>query len=989
MTLTLQPQLTPGSTLHGFTLTQADAVPSIRSVVYQFQHQRTGARVLHIANDDAENLFSISFATPPTDDTGLPHILEHAVLSGSKQFPVRDPFFEMVKMSMATFINAMTGWDTTYYPVCSNVRKDLFNLAQVYFDAVFHPLLTEETFRREGHHLRPADPDQPTGKLAVSGIVFNEMKGYFSSPESRLYRLMSRALLPDTVYHYESGGDPVAIPDLTYEDLRQFHQQHYHPSNSYIILYGDIPTALYLQFLESRLASFEPSRDHSALTPQARWLTAKQQIETYPIGADEAMTQKTFITLSWLVGDATDPLQTVGWNILALILLGNEGAPLKKAIIDSKLGTDLIHSGDSDAGREQLFMVGIKGSEADRQQSFTDLVMNTLRDIAAQPIDPNRIDAAFQQASYHYLEIQSSYPLHMLYRVIGGWRYGKTPLTFLPMSEHLTELRRKVQAEPRYFNHLIQTQLIDNPHRLTTVLQPDPQWQKKWDDAFAQRLDKVRANLSDAQCNAIAAEAQALDERSGVPNSSQAVASLPQLMVRDLPAKPRHIPTQVDTLASGVTLLRNEVFANGVNYLHLDWRLNDLSPELWPMVPRYLAALNKFGIGDESFEITAQRIASNTGGIGASALLTSTADVSASPCWSLRISLRMLDDKAPAALHLLRELLTNINPRDKARLRDVLTQTRAHYETSLVNNGSATAAHHAGRGLSLTGHLSELMLGLPQLTLAKQYTDHFDTSADHVIQGIEQVRDALLNRARLTASFTGSDSVYAHLRMFLNDWSGSLPTQTIGQTKVTYEPFSKPPREGLAGPMQVAYCVMQMPAPHASHPDEPLLAVGCRLVNMDHVLTKVRFKGNAYGAWFRHEPLASTLEFGSYRDPNITQTLGVYLQAPQYIAQADWSQTDIDRTIIGTAKSDERPIRPGEATGLSLSRHLLGITPAVREKRFDQLKAATPVNIKRALLTALEKGLPSAAVCVVSSREKLQAANEQLGDAALSISDIR
>ncbi len=989
MIATLQPQLAPGTTLHGFSVVQADVVPSIRSVVYQLEHQRTGAKVLHIANDDAENLFSISFATPPTDDTGLPHILEHAVLSGSKKFPVRDPFFEMVKMSMATFINAMTGWDTTYYPVCSNVRKDLFNLAQVYFDAVFHPLLSEETFRREGHHLRPADPAQPTGKLAVSGIVFNEMKGYFSSPESRLYRLMSRALLPDTIYHFESGGDPVAIPDLTHDQLRQFHQQHYHPSNSYIVLYGDIPTTEYLQFLDTRLAWFEPSRDHSALIPQSRWRTPQQQFETYPIGADEPLTGKTFITLSWLVGDACDPIQSVRWNILALILLGNEGAPLKKAIIDSKLGTDLIHSGDSDAGREQLFMVGVKGTQADRLQKFTDLVMNTLRDIAANPLDPNRIDAAFQQASYHYLEIQSSYPLHMLYRVIGGWRYGKSPLAFLPMSEHLAELRRKVQADPRYFNHLIQTQLIDNPHRLATVLKPDPQWQKNWDDAFEKRMVKVRAGLTDAQCSTIAAQAQALDERSGVPNSSQAVASLPQLMVRDLPAKPRHIPTQVDTLTTGITLLRNDVFANGVNYLHLDFRINDLPTDLWSFVPRYLSALNKFGIGDESYEITAQRIAAHTGGIGATAILTSTADASASPCLSLRISLRMLDDKSGSAIHLLRELLTSTNARDKARLRDVLTQTRAHYETALVNNGSATASHHAGRGLNLIGHLSQLMHGLPQLTLAKQYTDHFDASSEQVIQGVERVRDAVLNRAGLTVSFTGSDSVYAQVRSFLNDWSSVLPTQPIGQPRVSYEPYRTPPRDGLAGPMQVAYCVMQMPAPHASHADEPLLAVGCRLVNMDHVLTKVRFKGNAYGAWFRHEPLSSTLEFGSYRDPNIKETLDVYLQTPHYIEQADWSQTDIDRTIIGTAKNDERPIRPGEATGMALTRHLLGITPSLREVRFDKLKSATPASIKTALLSALEKGLPRAAVCVVSSREKLQAANGQLGDAGLSISDIR
>lgn len=985
----LQSQYEPGTQLHGFTLQSAQAVPAIRSMVYQFEHDRTGARVLHIANDDAENLFSISFPTPPYDDTGLPHILEHAVLSGSHKYPVRDPFFEMVKMSMATFINAMTGWDTTYYPVCSNVRKDLFNLAEVYFDAVFHPLLSEETFRREGHHLRPVDPAKPTGKLTVSGIVFNEMKGYFSSPEARLFRLMSRTLLPDSIYGCESGGDPESIPDLTYTQLVEFHKQHYHPSNSYIVFYGDIPTTEYLAFLETRLSGFGKAQHYADLARQPRWLTPKTLIEAYPVGADEPQAQKTFITMSWLVGDATDPQQSVMWNILALILLGNEGAPLKKALIDSKLGTDLIHSGDSDAGCEQLFMVGIKGSEADRQQAFHEQVTSTLRSIADQPIDPLRIEAAFQQASYHHLEVQSNYPLHMLYRVLGGWRYGQSAITFLPMSEHLAELRRKVQADPLVFNKLIRTHLLDNPHCLTTVLKPDPQWQTTWDDAFAARMDKLRKNLSDAKCEELAQSAAELDERSGVPNSSEAVASLPQLSVRDLPANPRHIPTTVDKVSSGVTLLRNQVFANGVNYLHLDWKLNDLPRELWPYVPRYLGALTKFGIGNESYETTAQRMATCTGGIGAAAMLTSTADPSAQPYWSLRITLRMLDDKAAHALALLHDLLTHINPRDKARLKDVLTQTRAHYETSLVNNGSSTASHHAGRGLSLTGHLEELMHGLPQMELAKHHTDQFDTAADEVIQRIEEVRGSVLNRARLTASFTGTESVYGLVRKYLEDWSNALPNTPVATTKLSYLPYAQPPREGLAGPMQVAYCVMQMPAPHVSHPDEPLLAVGSRLVNMDHVLTQVRFKGNAYGAWLRHESLASTLEFGSYRDPNIKETLDVYKQTPDYIKQAQWSQTDIDRTIIGTAKSDERPIRPAEATGTALTRHLLGITPELRETRFARLKSATPQDIKRALLNVLETQMKDAAVCVVSSREKLEAANQSLGDSALEIKDIR
>ena len=332
----LQQDLTVGAVIDGFLVTAITPLPEQRATAYQCEHQRTGARFLHLATDDEDNVFSISFPTPPADDTGVPHILEHSVLAGSRNYPVREPFFEMAKSSMATFINAMTGFDMTYYPVSSNVKADLFNLAEVYFDAVFHPLLTVQTFRREGHHFAPAK-DDAAGTLVRNGIVFNEMKAAYSLPDVRLLRHALRSLCPDTCYRFDSGGDPLAIPMLTHEGLCAFHHSYYHPGNAFIFCYGDIPTREYLAFLAARLEGVDDTQTTPVIVRQPAWDSPRTLVDSYPVGAEEDTAAKTFLMLAWHIGDATDPAGTVLMTVLNAVLLGNQGAPLRKAIIDAGL----------------------------------------------------------------------------------------------------------------------------------------------------------------------------------------------------------------------------------------------------------------------------------------------------------------------------------------------------------------------------------------------------------------------------------------------------------------------------------------------------------------------------------------------------------------------------------------------------------------------------------------------------------------------------
>lgn len=974
--------------IDGFLVKSITDLLHLNLIAIQMEHIKTGARVLHLLSDDMENLFSINFPTPPPDDTGLPHILEHSVLAGSKKFPVREPFFEMLKMSMATFINAMTGWDCTYYPVASNVKQDLFNLAEVYFDAVFHPLLTEQTFRREAYHFMPVDKSNPTGNLTINGVVYNEMKGSFSDPESKLYREMSRALFPDSIYGKESGGDPDSIPDLTYENFIQFYQNYYHPSNAHIFLYGDIPTEEYLKFLNDKLAAFERKDIRPLMSLQPRWNQPKMMTDYYPIGKDEDLTEKTYIVINWLVGKGTDEMDVARLFILSNILFGNEAAPLKKAIIDSKLGQDLIFSGFKPVGLESTFRVGIKGTEADRTQKFVDLVFKTLTEIAANEISSDRVDAAFQQAAYHYREILASYPLHLLDRVMDAWIYGVDPLTFVRMNDHLEACKSQYQSDPKMFNKLIQDRILENNHRLTFVLKPDKELQARHDAAFAEKMKKIRSQFNNEQVKKIAEESDKLEQMSGTPNSPEALATLPQLQVIDLPRKPKHIPTTFQKLDNSVNFLMNDVFSNGVNYLYLDFNLKGLPKNLWQFLPRYADAIHKLGAAGMNYEQIANRISSYTGGITCWPYFTTHATDPNHSIWGLRFSLKTLDEQIEPALAVLRDLIFAVDPKDKARLRDVLTQTYARYRTVLVHDGSSTASRHAARGFTPEGYLQEMINGLPQLKLTERFNNNFEGLNSELMNKIESVRNFLLVPDRLTISFTGSEEAGKILQNTLSHWIKDMSEQAIKQEPVEFVPYETPPREGLAGPMEVAYCSQIIPSPHTSHPDSQLLKLGARIISLDYLLSEVRFKGNAYGAWCRYNGLEQELEFGSYRDPHVPRTLDVFARVPDYVRKAGWTQTDLDRAIIGTAKNYEKPIRPKQATESALHRFLTGQTPEFREQHFEQIISATVKNVKQKTIEFLETNFEKSAICVVSSREKLEEANHQLKDQALSIENI-
>jgi Zn-dependent M16 (insulinase) family peptidase len=956
----------------------------MRSTALVLTHVRTGARVLHLHNDDPENLFSVTFPTPPPDDTGMPHILEHAVLAGSRGYPIREPFYELVKMSMATFINAMTGYDCTYYPVASMVPKDLFNLATVYMDGLFYPLLTDLTLMREGHHVVAADPSNPSGALSISGVVYNEMKGYWSNPESKLARLAVRRLLPDTFYGRESGGLPEAIPSLKWDALRRFRDDRYHPSNAFFVFYGNIPTEDYLSFLVPWLSPFDARPIPFHAPAQPRWPSPRRIEEPYAVEPTENLDGKTFLAVQWLVGSLLDPREAVRLHVLSLLLLGNEAAPLRKALIDSHLGQDLTMAGDGSAGPEATFHVALKGSEPDGESGFLDLVVSTLKRLADEGFDPERVRAAFQQTSYYYLEVLPQFPLHAMDRVLTTWLYGADPAAYLRLPEHLHSVRTEWERNPRCFSDLIRQRLIDNPHRLTIVLRPDRGLQQAEDRAHADRMAALRAGMTDGQVAEALRLAAEVQESAGKPNSPEELASLPQLKVADLPPAPLRIPTAVQSLPSGNAFLRHDVFSNGVNYLHLHFNLLGLPPGLWQFLPRYADAVAKMGAAGFTFEEMAHRMSACTGGIRcATDLRTSAADASV-PVWGLRLSLRALDEQIEPALEVLGDIVFGVNPGDRPRLRDVLTQARARYRHDLVASGHLTALTHASRNLTTEAYLADRMSGLPQLDLAETLVSGFDSMASDVVTAVEAIRAFILTRSRVTASFTGSDAAAEAVRSSLARWLGRMRDGAPSAAPVGFEAApGAARREGLAAPTQVAYACRVMPAPHLSSDEEVLVTLGSQLLDFDYLLPEIRFKGNAYGVYCLFDPYARRLALLSYRDPDPARTLRTFDGAADFARSAQWSEADLHRIIVSTAKGEFPALRPAEVTGLALQRHLTGFTPERQAARYERLLSATPGAVRKALLACFEASRGRAADCVVGSRESL----ESIG--SINIRDIR
>lgn len=977
-------RLQAGSRVCGFTVGRVTPMPSLRATVVEATHGHSGARVLHVFTEDTENLCAVAFRTPPPDDTGVPHILEHSVLGGSEKYPVKDPFLEMLKRSMATFINAFTYPDKTVYPVSSNVRQDFFNLVAVYLDAVFHPTITAETLKQEGHHLEFADPANPESPLLIKGIVYNEMKGAYSELDSLIERVSGQALFPDSPYGRDAGGDPDAIPTLTYERFRNFYERLYHPANSFIVLYGNVPTEESLAFLDERLATMPPPPQDldSSIRRQPRWTAPREREELYPIGAEEPAAGKAAVMISWLAGDGLDPVAEMGMEVLDNLLLGHDGAPLHRALIESHLGEDLAPSGFSTGTMESSFHLGLKGTEPERKDAILKLVTETLERVAAEGFSRDRVEAAFQQLRYAELEITAQYPLRVMNRVYEGWIYGLDPLAYLRLGEVLDELWRWYEQDTELFSRLIRERLLDTPHRLVTVFKPDPQLQARRDAAFAAAMQARKDAMSAEERQAVVRETEALRRRQEAPNSPEALATLPVLHLGDLPKAPREIPFDLTAAGPGVPLLLPRVFANGVNYFVLAFDLAGLPDDLWLDLPLFADLFNKLGTSRADFAVMGERITACTGGLGASVFTTAAAREPDRLLPFLAVSFKALDRRYSEALVIVRDLLLELNLADVDRIRDLAIQAKVQRQSGIIDGGHVFSMQHAARTLSPLAALNARLGGLTQVRLAGRLARRFDEEIEGVRQRLEAIRRFLLQPGRMRAAFTGGSQPAAATAAWLGEFAASFGTASSSMPAASWPaPLPAPRREGLALASEVAFCAECMPAPAMTSPDAPPLLVFAQLLGLGYLWEEIRAKGGAYGGMASYDPTAQVFGMMSYRDPNIARTLGVFHELPAVLGHLPLTADEVERGIISVAKVEERPVRPAAATSQVLWRHLTGLTSEVRRERYAALLEVTGPAVRAAAERLVAQGEARRQTCVLAGRPMLDAFNAAVAPA--------
>jgi presequence protease len=596
-----------------FTLLNEQTIPEIASTAKLYRHDKTGARLLSVLNADENKVFGINFRTPPQSSNGIAHIMEHSVLCGSRKYPVKEPFVELIKGSLSTFLNAFTYPDKTCYPVATTNLKDFYNLIDVYLDAVLYPLIPERTLQQEGWHYELDSSDAP---LTFKGVVFNEMKGALSSPDDLLGELSQQSLYPDTPYGLNSGGDPAVIPDLTYEEFKNFHETYYHPSNSYIYFYGDDPEEERLRLLDEWLDAFDAKNVNSALPLQPQWQAPKRI--THPYDSGDSEEAKAYVTVNWLMPESTDPETTLSLSVLSHILLATPASPLKKALLDSGLGED-VTGGYQEELRQGYFTAGLKGVQRENLDKVEELIHTTLAELAQNGLDPETVAASLNTIEFRFREQNTGqFPrgLFLMLTALAPWLYEGDPISGLAFEAPLNAVKSKPRG---YFESLIKQHLIDNPHRASLHLVPDAEEGKRKDSAETERLAQAKAAMTPAQIEKLIADVAELKKHQEAPDSPAALATLPALKLSDLERQVKTIPLEIGEL-HGAKLLTHDLPTNGILYLDLGFDLHSLPADLLPFVGLMGRVLLQMGTDTQDYVTLTQRIGKSTGGIRAEVL---------------------------------------------------------------------------------------------------------------------------------------------------------------------------------------------------------------------------------------------------------------------------------------------------------------------------------------------------------------------------------
>ena len=958
----------------GYELIQQKTLQDLKSEGYLLRHKKSGARVLLVENDDNNKVFSIGFRTPPEDSTGVPHILEHSVLCGSKNFPVKDPFVELVKGSLNTFLNAMTYPDKTVYPVASCNDKDFQHLMHVYMDAVFYPNIYQhdEIFRQEGWSYNLESEDDA---LTYNGVVYNEMKGAFSSPEGVLDRVILNTLFPDNTYANESGGDPDVIPELTYEQFLDFHRKYYHPSNSYIYLYGDMDMAEKLNWLdEMYLSDFDVQEIDSAIAFQEPFDQVKDVEMSYSISSNEPEEDNTFLSYNKAIGTSLDRELYQAFQVLDYALLSAPGAPLKKALLDAGIGKDILGSYDNGI-YQPMFSVVAKNANPEQKDEFVSVVEKTLSDIVKNGMDEKALLAGINYNEFRYREADfGNYPKGLMYglQMFDSWLYDEEkPFLHVEATETFEFLKKQVKEG--YFEQLIQTYLLDNNHGAIVVVKPEKGRTARLDKELEAKLQAYKNSLSKEGVDKLVAATHQLVEYQESEDSIEDQEKIPVLKREDISRDIAPIANEVLDY-EGTPVIYHEIETNGIGYVDLVFDLSGVSQELLPYVGILQATLGvidteHYGYGELFNEINV-----HTGGIGTS--LEMYADVTKAREKEFRttfeVKVKALYPKLPVAFEMMREILTQSKLDDEKRLKEILAMTKSRLQMHFQSAGHVTAATRAMSYLSPLSKWKELTAGIAYYEAVKRIEENFEAEKGTLIANLETLVKMIFRADNMMISYTAAREGLAGLEPLVCECKNALFTE-----KVETEPcviFCEKKNEGFKTSSKVQYV-----ARVGNFLDEGLDYTGALqvlkvILSYDYLWQNVRVKGGAYGCMCNFSKLGEGY-FMSYRDPNLEKTNQVYEDVVKYIQEFSASERDMTKYIIGTISNIDQPMTPVAKGERSMNLYMNRVTEDMICQERNQILEATEEDI-RALAEIVEAVLKDNYFCVIGSEEKIEEQKE-------------
>ncbi|MCJ1465412.1 Mitochondrial presequence protease [Pseudocyphellaria aurata] len=971
-----------GEKLHGFTLERAKHIPELQLTAYHFNHDRTGAEYLHIARDDKNNVFSIGFKTNPPDHTGVPHILEHTTLCGSEKYPVRDPFFKMLPRSLANFMNAFTSADHTAYPFATTNRKDFSNLMSVYMDATLHPLLNESDFAQEGWRIGPENPlaaaDGATGgsdsKLVFKGVVYNEMKGQMSDASYLFYTRFQDHIFPDI---NNSGGDPQKMTNLTYQDLKEFHARHYHPSNAKIFTYGDIPHADLLTDVNQQLDHFEKIRvDNHIQTPINLRDGPLEFTVAGPVDPLVAKDMQHKTSISWLVGDTANILENFSLSIMASLLLDGYGSPLYRNLIEAGLGLDWSpNTGYDNGGKEGIFSVGLSGVKKGDVSKVKEAVRSTVLEVYRQGFDKGKIDGILHQLEITLKHKTATFGMRLMQRLQSGWFNGVDPINALAWDETITAFKHAF-AEDGYLEGLLKKYLL-NDNTLTFTMEPLESYGENLASEETERLARKLSEVSvqvggelEARKHLTARELELVDAQDRA--RSQDLSCLPTVHIKDIPRE--LVSKQVrDSLLGDTRVQWREADTNGLTYFRAINTLEGLPTDLRMLIPLFNNAIMRLGTKQKSVEEIEDLIKLKTGGIGVSyRAATSPTDLKRAT-EGLMFAGSALDKNISEMYEILRMILqeTNFDGSDaRSRIHELLQSDANGALDAIANSGNSYARRYAETNLTSQGLLNEQSSGLTHIhyytTLARRSPSE---GMDDIISKLKAIQQfAISNSSNLRTALTCGREATSSNEATLQTFLSNLPSSnSIPASPADLAPDIFTSKTFIPVPYQVYYSALALPTVPYVHPDSAPLQILSQLLTHKHLHHEIREKGGAYGGGAYAQGVGGTFGFYSYRDPNPENTLKIMHDAGRWAQMKEWSSQDIEEAKISVFQGLDAPKSVSEE---GMTRFLMGINPEMEQRKREQLLDVQIKDIQGVAQKYLVDDLGKATVAILGERKE-------------------